>query len=436
MTRLRGDALRVAGADAAGGREGPRAARSIRVFEKWDLHAEADRHASPPTSACASSTTARSRPTCPTRRSPTRRRSTTGPGSSRRTRPRPRTCSRSPPPADLGEALLRAARLARRSRASAGSTGSTTRTVRTNTAGRPGLRRGRGARQGHAARRSPWPSTATAATAGSIPTRARSLAVAEACRNVAAAGAVPDRRHQLPELRQPREARDHGPARDGDPRHRRGLPRARACRSPAATSRSTTRPTAQAIYPTPVIGVVGLLEDASQGAHVAGSGRAATPVYLLGDDRRRPGRQRVPEGHPRPRGGPAAAAGPRGREAAARAAWPRRRPRGVLRSAHDLERRRPGRGAGRVLLRAARSPASARASSCPAGLRRRRAALLRNALAHGRDDARRRRGSRSWPAPRRALRRARSGRRRPPRRWRPTAGRSWTCPSRRCTKPG
>ena len=38
----------------------------------------------------------------------------------------------------------------------------------------------------------------------------------------------------------------------------------------------------QAIYPTPVIGVVGLLEDATRGAARAGSSASGDAVYLLG----------------------------------------------------------------------------------------------------------------------------------------------------------
>ena len=53
------------------------------------------------------------------------------------------------------------------------------------------------------------------------------LAVAEACRNVAAVRRCAHRRHELPELRQPREAGGDGPARARHPGHRRGLPRAR-----------------------------------------------------------------------------------------------------------------------------------------------------------------------------------------------------------------
>ena len=71
-----------------------------------------------------------------------------------------------------------------------------------------------------------------------------------------------------------------------------------ACRaldtpSPAATSASTTRPTAKAIYPTPVIGMVGLIEDAST---VIGqpSRRDGDAIVLLGESRARTRRQRVP----------------------------------------------------------------------------------------------------------------------------------------------
>ena len=59
------------------------------------------------------------------------------------------------------------------------------------------------------------------------PRKGAMLAVAEAARNVACAGARADRRHQLPQLRQSREARDHVAVRRGRRRDCRGLPRAR-----------------------------------------------------------------------------------------------------------------------------------------------------------------------------------------------------------------
>ena len=52
-------------------------------------------------------------------------------------------------------------------------------------------------------------------------------AVAECWRNLTATGADAAGRHRQSEFRQSRAPRDHGPAGDGDQRHRRGLPRAR-----------------------------------------------------------------------------------------------------------------------------------------------------------------------------------------------------------------
>ena len=68
------------------------------------------------------------------------------------------------------------------------------------------------------------------------------LALAEAYRNVAVTGAVPDRRHRLPQLRQPREPRGHVAVLAGRRGPRRTDASSSASRSPAATSRSTTRP--------------------------------------------------------------------------------------------------------------------------------------------------------------------------------------------------
>ena len=52
-------------------------------------------------------------------------------------------------------------------------------------------------------------------------------AIAEAYRNLCAVGAQAARGHQLPQLRQPAAARDHGPVRRVPARHGRRLPRAR-----------------------------------------------------------------------------------------------------------------------------------------------------------------------------------------------------------------
>jgi phosphoribosylformylglycinamidine (FGAM) synthase-like enzyme len=52
-------------------------------------------------------------------------------------------------------------------------------------------------------------------------------AVAEAFRNLCAVGAQAAGHHRQPQFRQPRKARDHGPVRRRDQRHRRGLQGAR-----------------------------------------------------------------------------------------------------------------------------------------------------------------------------------------------------------------
>ena len=73
------------------------------------------------------------------------------------------------------------------------------------------------------------------------PFRAGALAVLGAARNVACAGGEPLGAHRLPELRQPREARDRLGAGRGDRGHRPGGRGARHPRRLRATSRSTTR---------------------------------------------------------------------------------------------------------------------------------------------------------------------------------------------------
>ncbi len=75
------------------------------------------------------------------------------------------------------------------------------------------------------------------------PERGGMQAVAEAFRNLSATGRAAAGGDRQPQLRQPGEAGDHGPARRLHPRHRRGLHRRSTCRSCRATSASTTRPT-------------------------------------------------------------------------------------------------------------------------------------------------------------------------------------------------
>ena len=88
---------------------------------------------------------------------------------------------------------------------------------------RPRRRRDPAARQGR------WrsPPTATRASAALDPYEGARLAVAEAYRNLSHRRRRAARGHRLPQLRQPRAARDHVAVRRGDPRPRRRLPRAR-----------------------------------------------------------------------------------------------------------------------------------------------------------------------------------------------------------------
>ena len=80
------------------------------------------------------------------------------------------------------------------------------------------------------------------------------------------------RDHQLPQLRQPAAARDHGPVRRLPRGHGRGLPRARLPdrerqRQPLQREQSHGR--RQRILPTPAIGGVGLLDDWEKSATIA-----------------------------------------------------------------------------------------------------------------------------------------------------------------------
>ena len=75
---------------------------------------------------------------------------------------------------------------------------------------------------------------------------------------------APARRHQLPQLRLARGPGRHVAVRRGGARPRRRVPRSSASRSPAATSASTTRPATTAILPTPVVGVLGVIDDVTR----------------------------------------------------------------------------------------------------------------------------------------------------------------------------
>ena len=207
------------------------------------------------------------------------------------------------------------------------------------------------------------------------------LAVAEACRNVAASGAVPIGATNCLNFGNPERPEVMGQlvraiAGIGDACRALGVP------ITGGNVSLYNETDGKAIYPTPVIGVVGLLEDAS---------RALTPwfreegdaVYLLGTTGEDlGGSELLKVVHGRVAGRP-----PRldleaekrlhafmAEAAARRAAALRARP----------QRRRPGRGAGRVLLDRPTARASAAASTCGDALRADVAALLGDALAHGR----------------------------------------------------
>ena len=188
------------------------------------------------------------------RRWSTRRRSTTGPGSSRQAAPRSQPAD-VPAPADCAAALLNADRLPR-PRLQALDLGA----VRPSRDGRhacSGRRRRRrrscactARKQGagadlrlHAALLSP-----------PIPYEGGKQAVAEAWRNLTAVGADPHRHHRQPQLRQSRAARDHGPVRRLPSRawpRPAGRSTSRSCRGNVTLYNETN---GAAIPPTPTIG--------------------------------------------------------------------------------------------------------------------------------------------------------------------------------------
>ena len=110
------------------------------------------------------------------------------------------------------------------------------------------------------------------------------LALAEAYRNVATTGARPLAVTNCLNFGSPEDPGRHVAVRRGGPRAGRRLPGARAPRSPAATSASTTRPGPRAILPTPVIGVLGVIDDVTRRTP-HGFRTDGALVYLLGDTR-------------------------------------------------------------------------------------------------------------------------------------------------------
>ena len=162
-------------------------------------------------------------------------------------------------PAAPAEALLAVLRVADHRQQALGLRRQCDNMVRTNTLVLAGMGPAWSASR---ARRGRWrcPPTATAATAISIPAAARCWRWPKP-RGTSPAPARADRRDQLPQLRQPREAGNHVAVVEAIEGIAEACRRS-TCRSPAATSASTTKPTATRSI-TPIIGVVGVIEDAS-----------------------------------------------------------------------------------------------------------------------------------------------------------------------------
>ena len=135
-------------------------------------------------------------------------------------------------------------------------------------------------------------STATAVASPPTPTAARSRAVLECAANLACVGARAAGHDEQPQLRQPGEAAHRVAADRGGARPGRGVPGAARRRSSAATSRSTTRARPGPIYPTPVIGMVGLLPDARRAGRL-GFARAGDEIALVGPFAPVAGRERA-----------------------------------------------------------------------------------------------------------------------------------------------
>ena len=160
------------------------------------------------------------------------------------------------------------------------------------------------------------------------------LALAEAYRNVATSGARPLAVTDCLNFGSPEDPARDVAVRRGDPAGWPTAAASSACRSPAATSASTTRPATTAILPTPVVGVLGVIDDVTRRARWA-SARAGSGVYLLGDDPR--GVRRLGVGARRARTSRrTAAAGRPGRRAPAGGGAGRDRRRGPGAGAHDL----------------------------------------------------------------------------------------------------
>jgi phosphoribosylformylglycinamidine synthase subunit PurL len=119
----------------------------------------------------------------------------------------------------------------------------------------------------------------------SIPSWARCTPWPSAARKVAMTGRDSGGRHQLPQLRQSGEAGDHGAAFGGHRRHREACT---ALGTPITGGNvslyNETR--GEGIYPTPVLGIVGILDDVTK----------AVPADFQRGRRRDPAALAVPRG--------------------------------------------------------------------------------------------------------------------------------------------
>ncbi len=157
--------------------------------------------------------------------------------------------------------------------------------------GRPGLGRGGGAGQGHAQGPGHERPTATAATAGSIPSRERASPWPRPAGTWRRRGRVPIGATNCLNFGNPERPEVMGQL----VRAIAGI--GEACRAldvPITGGNVSlyNETDGQAIYPTPVLGVVGLLEDANR-ALTSWFKEEGDAVYLLGRHARRPGRERA-----------------------------------------------------------------------------------------------------------------------------------------------
>ena len=115
------------------------------------------------------------------------------------------------------------------------------------------------------------------------------LALAEAYRNVAVSGAQPVAITDCLNFGSPEDPAIMWQFSEAIARPGRRLPRRSVRRSPAATSASTTRPATTPILPTPIVGVLGVIDDVTRRTPI-GFRPAGDAVYLLGETQRRAGR--------------------------------------------------------------------------------------------------------------------------------------------------